>query len=82
MSGGAAVVVLVLHAHLCRYAGDRARLEVPYEAGATVGDYVRRAGIPAHEFYAVVRGGALSKDLGAEPAPGEVVELLPAMSGG
>jgi len=77
-----AVVVLVLHAHLGRYAGGAARLALPYEPGLSIGEYARRAGIPPHEFYAVVRRGALSKDLDAVPTPGEVVELLPAMSGG
>jgi sulfur carrier protein ThiS len=78
----AASLTLVLHAHLVRHAGGRTRIELPYRAGATLAEYLASLGIPGHEYYAVVRAGALSKDLAAVPAAGEVVELLPAMSGG
>jgi hypothetical protein len=78
----ATCVTLVLHAHLSRYTNGRERIELPHEPGASLADYVRVLGIPSHEFYAVVRAGVVSSNLGAVPAAGEVVELLPALSGG
>ena len=80
--GPSAFVTFVLHAHLSRYAGGRERLELPHRAGAAVSDYLGQLGIPPHEYYAVVREGRVSTDLAASPAGGEVIELLPAMSGG
>lgn len=82
MSGVQRYVTVVLHAHLARYAGGRERIDLPHRAGAAVIDYVEALGIPPHEYYAVVREGAVSLDLRAVPAPGEVLELLPAVSGG
>ncbi len=78
----AAPITLVLHAHLSRYAADRSRVELPHREGAGVADYARELGIPPHEYYAVIRGGSLSKDLASALSPGELVELLPAISGG
>lgn len=75
-------VTFVLHAHLARYAGGRGRVELPHREGATLAVYVDELGIPAHEYYAVVRGDETTRDLSAVPSAGEVVELLPAMSGG
>ena len=75
-------VTLVLHAHLARYRGGQRRVDLPYRAGATVADYARDLGIPPHDYYAMVRAGQPSKDLGVVPDEGEVIELLPAMSGG
>ena len=75
-------VTIVLHAHLARYAGGRGRVELPHQEGLAIAGYLRKLGIPEHEYYAVVRGGKTSKDLGAVLAAGEVIELLPAMSGG
>jgi hypothetical protein len=75
-------LTLVLHAHLARYAGGRERVELRYRSGAPIAEYVRAVGIPAHEFYAVVRDGVVSANLDVVPAVGEVVELLPALSGG
>ncbi|MFH1807762.1 MAG: MoaD/ThiS family protein [Pseudomonadota bacterium] len=77
-----AVVTVVLHANLSRYADGRERVELPFRAGTSVAEYVQQLGIPAHEFYAVVRCGAVTRDLGEVPADGEVVELLPVISGG
>jgi molybdopterin converting factor small subunit len=79
---GAAFVTVVLHAQLARYAGGQGRVELPHQAGLAIAGYLRLLGIPAHEYYAVVRDGRLSTDLDAVPAEGEVLELLPAMSGG
>jgi molybdopterin converting factor small subunit len=75
-------LTFVLHAHLARYAGGRERVEVAHRAGAAVADYLEQLGIPRHEFYAVAREGRVWTDLDAAPADGEVIELLPAMSGG
>lgn len=75
-------VTLVLHANLSRYSGGRERVELPYRATASIADYVQQLGIPAHEYYAVVRRGAVTRDLGETPDSGEVVELLPVLSGG
>ncbi len=75
-------VALVLHAHLARYAGGRERVELPFREGTAISEYVCQVGIPAHEFYAIVRGGVVSTDLGVVLAEGEVIELLPAVSGG
>ena len=75
-------VTVVLNAHLSRYAEGRTRVELPHRSGATIADYVRDLGIPAHEYYAVVRRGAVTRDLNEEPTAGEVVELLPVISGG
>jgi hypothetical protein len=75
-------VTVVLHANLSRYADGRERVELPFCAGACIADYVQQLGIPAHEFYAVVRRGAVTRDLREIPERGEVVELLPVLSGG
>ena len=79
---GPGTVTLVLHAHLSRYAGGQRQVEVPHRPGAPLGTYLCALGIPPHEYYAVVRAGAVTRDLDAVPAAGEVIELLPAMSGG
>ena len=76
------MITFVLHAQLARYAGGRRRVELPYREGTSVSDYVRHLGIPPHEYYAVVRDGRMTTDLGAVLAEGEIIELLPAMSGG
>ena len=76
------LVTLVLHAHLGRYAAGQRSVAVPHRPGAPLRAYIQALGIPPHEFYAVVRGGEVTKDLDAAPAAGEVIELLPAMSGG
>jgi hypothetical protein len=75
-------LTFVLHAHLARYAAGRERVELPHRAGAAVSAYLEQLGIPRHEYYAVAREGRVSTDLAAAPADGEVIELLPAMSGG
>ncbi|MBN2359661.1 MAG: aldehyde ferredoxin oxidoreductase [Deltaproteobacteria bacterium] len=75
-------VTLVLHANLSRYAGDRERVELPFRPGATIADYVHDVGIPAHEYYAVVHRGEVTRDFNEVPATGAVVELLPLVSGG
>lgn len=75
-------VTLVLHANLSRYADGRERVELPFRAGASIAEYVQQLGVPAHEYYAVVRRGAVTRDLGEVPDSGEVVELLPVLSGG
>ena len=76
------LVTLVLQAHLSRYAAGQRRVEVPHRPGAPLRAYIQEVGIPSHEFYAVVRGGEVTRDLDAAPAAGEVIELLPTMSGG
>jgi hypothetical protein len=81
-AAGAGPVTLVLHAHLSRYAGGQRRVELPHRPGAPLTAYLRTLGIPPHEYYAVVRNGAVTRDLDGVPAAGEVIELLPAMSGG
>ena len=75
-------VTLVLHAHLCRYAHGLERIDLPHRSGAPIAEYVRIVGIPPHEFYAVVRAGVVSSNLDAVLEAGEVLELLPALSGG
>jgi molybdopterin converting factor small subunit len=79
---GPASVTLVLHAHLSRHAAGQRSVAVPHRPGAPLRAYIQDLGIPPHEYYAVVRGGEVTKDLDAVPAAGEVIELLPAMSGG
>ena len=49
MTVGAGVTI-VLHAQLTRYAGGQGRVELPHEAGLTIADYLRRLGIPEHEY--------------------------------
>ena len=78
----AAFVTVVLHAQLARYAGGRERVELRHHAGLTIADYVRLLRIPKHEYYAVIRDGRVTTDLSVEPVVGEVIELLPAVSGG
>jgi len=75
-------VTIVLHAHLARYRRRSRSRGAPASEGLAIAGYLRKLGIPEHEYYAVVRGGKTSKDLGAVLAAGEVIELLPAMSGG
>jgi sulfur carrier protein ThiS len=75
-------VTLVLHANLSRYQDGRERIALPFRTGATIADYVKELGVPAHEYYAVVYRGAVTKDLSEVPAMGAVVELLPMVSGG
>ena len=75
-------VTLVLHAHLSRYADDRTHVELPHRAGATIADYVQSLAIPEHEFYAGVRRGVVTRDFRQVPEPGDVIELLPMLSGG
>jgi hypothetical protein len=77
-----ATVTLVLHAQLARYAGGQRRVDLPHRADFAVADYLRLLGIPPHEYYAVVRDGKASTDLRVVLAEGEIIELLPAMSGG
>ena len=82
MTAAAGEVTLVLHAHLARYAEGRSRVALPHRDGAGLSEYLRLLGIPPHEYFAVVRNGVVSTDLDAVLAAGEVVELLPAISGG
>lgn len=75
-------VTLILHAHLKRYMKrESTDLTVPLEAGETVRDLLERLGIPLNEVFAfVVNGKGESPDY--HPAPGDRLELLPAISGG
>jgi molybdopterin converting factor small subunit len=76
------IVTLLLPAHLARYAGGRERVELPFRQGAPIAEYVRAVGVPGHEFYAVVRDGVVSSNLSAALSDGEVIQLLPVLSGG
>jgi len=75
-------VTLVLHANLRHHAEGREQIELPFRSGATIADYLQDSGVPDHEYYAVVHRGAVTRDFNAVPRVGDVVELLPVMSGG
>ena len=75
-------VTLVLLANLRHYAGGREQIELPFREGATIADYLQESGVPDHAYYAVVYRDAVTRDLDLVPGCGDVVELLPVMSGG
>ncbi len=80
-----AALTLVLHAHLGRYlpAGEpNARCQMELLPGESLAALLRRLGVPASEVLLMVdaRGQRLAPE--HQPLAGDVVELLPALSGG
>ncbi len=76
------VVHVRLHAQLRYYNGGDVELCRPWQAGATIREYIEPLGIPGHEWMGTVLDGELSSDLDRIPEPGSTLELVPAMSGG
>lgn len=66
----------------CRYSPVKGEL-IPLEAspGETVADLIRKAGLPEFEFGIVVVNGEREL-LSYQPKDGDVLELLPIISGG
>jgi molybdopterin converting factor small subunit len=77
-----ATITVMLHAHLRHHNGGREELRLPHRPGATVADYIASLAIPGHEYMGVVLDGELTDRLDQVPAPGAVVELVPAVTGG
>jgi len=73
---------VLLHAHLRHYNQGDDQTTLPYSPGATVADYLGRLAIPGHEYMGVVVNGTLTGDTSIVLAPGSVLELVPAISGG
>lgn len=78
----AAPVRVMLHAHLRHYNHGSEETTLPFAPGATVADYLERLAIPRHEYMGVVVDGTLTGDTSIVLAPGAVLELMPAISGG
>ena len=82
MSEPGPTIEVLLHAQLRYYNGGSEETSLPHTPGATVAEYLEQLAIPDHEYMGLIIDGTLTTKTTAVLAPGTVLELMPAMSGG